>query len=685
MKTTRKLLLPILCCLFVCLGIATHTSAAIKEKNYNIQLTDNYKACTFRVIFVNSESTEGFVVTLIDPDENTYSFLQNEANSLFCVMSDVKKGNWTIRIESEQEIPATRVEVEKSNPSSSYDIGQTIKVGLDIADLKIWFEDRTVVVDWSASENESVTVKVVDLNKNAVLGSDTVDKGDHSYRCSIPSEVKTVFVSVVPTVSANIDGAARTYTLDVPSAPVTGLEMTDDVYCARDYTEAVITGSGFIGYSVDVNGKEVIAPSNPPAGVFKIPLDTEGTADIVVWIYDKDRNRFSTERHLIRDTQPPVLTMYADYDGLTVHSNTLTIEGKAFDFKELKVNEAVVETATDGYFSYDCKLHAGTSNIEVIATDAAGNRTVYSFAVETAVSGGSSSVAVTFILIVILVVIAAFFLFSKQNLRIRKAMKDKSEDIKKAAMENKESKSSESAPETEEDEYEYIERPIEVEEEVDDEDYDENFDLTRNKEKAKKTVKVQKIVREKVKKKKVTGVPETIEVKDPLITREGIRTLISIFVFIGMMYLLLAKLFLLGYCPTDSMSPKVVGGDSYFALRPMLIDTATLERGDIIVFDKDQESLMKRIIGVGGDEIYFEDGYVYINDERYDESEYLPANSETACAKTFTVPDGCYFVLGDNRIDSYDSRYWADPYISSEKISGVVKFVFSTHQLLAGN
>ena len=77
----------------------------------------------------------------------------------------------------------------------------------------------------------------------------------------------------------------------------------------------------------------------------------------------------------------------------------------------------------------------------------------------------------------------------------------------------------------------------------------------------------------------------------------------------------------------------------------------------------------KRIIGLPGDHIQFRDGYVVINDQ-YCKEDYLDKEIETNCTKEFTVPDNCYFMLGDNREKSNDSRYWKNPYIVRNDILG---------------
>ncbi len=64
-----------------------------------------------------------------------------------------------------------------------------------------------------------------------------------------------------------------------------------------------------------------------------------------------------------------------------------------------------------------------------------------------------------------------------------------------------------------------------------------------------------------------------------------------------------------------------------------------------------------------------------MNGELFDESAYLDEDVETNCIKTFDVPEGCVFVLGDNREKSTDSRFWENPYISVKDIKG--KYMFS--------
>lgn len=98
------------------------------------------------------------------------------------------------------------------------------------------------------------------------------------------------------------------------------------------------------------------------------------------------------------------------------------------------------------------------------------------------------------------------------------------------------------------------------------------------------------------------------------------------------------------------------------------------QRGDIILFSypmDEKQTYIKRVIGLPGETVEIRDGKIYIDGSSEPlEEDYLKETwTWENDGYTFKVPEGCYFVLGDNRNDSEDGRFWAQIALNEGKAS----------------
>ena len=128
--------------------------------------------------------------------------------------------------------------------------------------------------------------------------------------------------------------------------------------------------------------------------------------------------------------------------------------------------------------------------------------------------------------------------------------------------------------------------------------------------------------------------------------------------------------------PSESMVPTLLVGDRVF-VNKFIYRFTEPERGDVVVFESvngGEEDLIKRVVGVAGDEVEVRNGTLLVNGEAREEpylNRNLPFNDSYGPSE---VPEGHVFVMGDNRANSADSRVFGPLPIENIEGEAFVRF-----------
>lgn len=195
--------------------------------------------------------------------------------------------------------------------------------------------------------------------------------------------------------------------------------------------------------------------------------------------------------------------------------------------------------------------------------------------------------------------------------------------------------------------------------------------------------------------------PDKLKLKLKAWVKEAVETAVFVIVMVIIIRFFVGEI---RWIPSGSMKPTLVEGDRIFVEKVTRFFSLP-KRGDVMVFYPPSETLsktplavferltgffckdiayIKRVIGLPGDRILIsEDGNgryaVYVNGKKLketyimDDYDYIPCSEKMYCGP-FTVPKDKYFMLGDNRGNSQDSRFWG--FLPKDRFVGKAVFLF---------
>lgn len=167
-----------------------------------------------------------------------------------------------------------------------------------------------------------------------------------------------------------------------------------------------------------------------------------------------------------------------------------------------------------------------------------------------------------------------------------------------------------------------------------------------------------------------------LDIKKDEVLRELLEYVKIIILAAAFVFILNKTLIVNAQVTSGSMEGTVMTGSRVIVNRQAYLFHPP-ERGDIVTFfcpDMSDKEFMKRILALPGESIEGKDGIVYINGKPLEEP-YIEERFKTDFGP-YQVPEDSYFMMGDNRNNSWDSRYWGNKYVKMDAIIGKAEFEY---------